>query len=120
VNESDNEDLGEKQSAAPSQSKVQALKDELERLQLENSGVAQKFEASNTGQGCLGLAIITFSTLVGVIVGFGFLSVLTGIGGFIIGVGLTGMVTRDKPEKVEYLQRKSRIQEIETTLSQLG
>jgi hypothetical protein len=116
----ENADFAERPSSAPPKDKIQGLRDELKNLQDLNSEVSGKFEASNTGQGCLGLAIITTSTLIGVIVGFGFLSLLTGIGGFIIGVFLSGMVMRDKPEKLEYEKRKLRIQEIETILAQLS
>ena len=106
-------------SAQPLSHKVVELRNELETLKQENDKVASKFESKSTGQGCLGLAIITASTIIGVIVGFGFLSIFTGIGGFVIGLMFAAPLMRSSPEMAAYEKRKARIAEIENLLSQV-
>ena len=106
-------------SAKPSAASIKLLQDELDELQRQNILVSGKFERSNSGQGCLGLVIVSLSTIFGIVIGFGVFSVITGVGGFIMGVAIAGFFMRDSPEKKAYEQRKIRIQELERILNQL-
>ena len=110
---------GEPDSSFNPNDKVAALRQELLELTTANSLVAAKYESKTWFQGLGGFLIVSISTVFGVILGFGFLSIFTGIGGFIFGVSIAGTVSRSSPKQAEYEAKKVRIQEIERILSQL-
>ena len=120
VNNLENGGTPDRANGTSSSSKVGELKSELENLKNLNGAVKGKMEASESRKGCLGFAIVCTSTIVGAVLGFGFLSIVTGIGGFVIGTMISGALFQESPEKVEYEARKRRIQELETILSQVG
>lgn len=111
---------GKRPSARPKAENVNLLKAELRALQEEVARDGSKFEAKSNGQGCLGLAIMISCTLIGVIVGFGVLSIFTGIGGWLIGVQLASAVAQDSPDQAAFDAKTKRIKELELILSQSG
>jgi len=104
--------------ALPILSKVEELRKELDELKTQNAEVVGKFEATNSAQGCLGFAIIGACTIFGAILGFGLFSIVTGVGGFLVGVMIAAPFMKDSKGKAEYEARKLRILEIERILSQ--
>lgn len=101
-------------------SKVRQLEQELETLQKQNDEVALKYETANSFQGFLYVLVIGSVTLFGALIGFGFLSIFTGIAGFYYGVKIAAMMFPDRGAKIEYEQRKLRIIEIKRILSQVN
>lgn len=107
-------------SARPISKNVELMKEELASLQKEVANDAAQFEGKSKSQGCLGFAIMVGCTVIGAILGFGVLSIFTGIGGWLIGVQIAGSLVQDSPEQGAYEAKKKRIKELELTLSQLS
>lgn len=106
--------------AKPVASKLKDLVDELESLRSKNAEDAVKYEGRNSSQVTRWGFIVGAFTIFGIIIGFGLLSIVTGIGGFIVGVGVASLFERQSPEHSEYEARKLRIIEIEEILGQYG
>ena len=111
---------GKRPSARPAAENINLLKEELRGLQENVARDASNFGAKSKTQGCLGLGIMISCTLIGVIVGFGVLSIFTGIGGWLIGVQIASAVAQDSPAQAAFEAKTKRIKEIELTLSKLS
>ncbi|MFM6981072.1 MAG: hypothetical protein ACKOWE_06695 [Micrococcales bacterium] len=112
-------DAEQSRSGENPEGKVAALRQELLNLKAVNALEASKYETKSWFQGLGSFLIIAIFTVFGAIIGFGFLSIITGIGGFLVGVRVAAAFSGSSPKQAEYEERKARIREIEGILSQL-